>query len=495
MVKKTDIENIYDKSSFISINTYECDPESLNFADATALLTEIPENTAATSTRTSPAESDAEWHVVFPCRLKELIRMYKDDPRLAECEVKKYVVAFSFLVDRYNASNPSAPIKHNAAEYLSLSHSCIKDWRRRFRRGNLVPRRRGRPESKAYFVLRENALEFLEHRGPATSVATLRCYFRELGVNEARRILDAFRESCRANLRAEVHALYWQRPGAVWAMDHLQHTVDSGYSCILVVRDLATGYLPMVLPQRSPTDIAVADALEELFIQHGVPMVIKSDNGGGFVGMETQAVLKRWGVLHLRSPALLPNYNGAVEAGMGNIKTTIHTIASQHGRPGRWTCDDVEGARLLINRTLHYRDGKCVSPEELWNERITITEQERICLRQLTEQNMAANKAELPGDFWDRSEYRQYFKIVSQTDDEPAWTIKWNGQMRRCQGQGAAESGSSRNDAGQRKNMRLYYQKLGRRSLSDAMVAMGLLVIRKRVIPLPIKRIRRLKIS
>ena len=92
-------------------------------------------------------------------------------------------------------------------------------------------------------------------------------------------------------------ALEWLRPGTVWAMDHTEppEKIEDEFACVLVVRDLASRRQLAALPQRSPTDSAVADALEELFIRHGAPLVVKSDNGGAFTGLETRSVLERWG--------------------------------------------------------------------------------------------------------------------------------------------------------------------------------------------------------
>lgn len=261
-----------------------------------------------------------------------------------------------------------------------------------------------------------------------------------------------------------------------------------------MVRDLASRFLLLTLPQRSPTDIAVADALEEIFIQYGAPLVLKSDNAGCFTGPETTNVLQRWGVQRLLSPPHFPPYNGTVEAGIGQIKPRIHIIAAQHDRPGLWTSDDVEGARLLTNRTIRPwgRDG--ATPEERWNGRTPVEEHESDRLQNESEERLARYKETLPDDFWNRREHQPCFTIVSRTDETPEWAKTWNGQRCEEAQRGAIMNGTASNGAGQHNNQRVYWRRLRRRSLTDAMVAMGLLVIRKRVIPLPIKRIMRLKI-
>jgi hypothetical protein len=97
-------------------------------------------------------------------------------------------------------------------------------------------------------------------------------------------------------------------------------------------------------------------------------------------------------------------------------------------------------------------------------------------------------------DLGDLREHHPYGKITGDKGALPAWARKWNGETRSVN-EGATTAGTAGNGGGQSYNERLYCRKSKRRSLSDAMVAMGLLVIRKRVIPLPIKRVMKLKIS
>jgi hypothetical protein len=58
-----------------------------------------------------------------------------------------------------------------------------------------------------------------------------------------------------------------------------------------------------------------------------------------------------WGTLQLLSPPGTPEYNGTCEAGIGSLKTRTHHEAARNDRPGEWTCDDVEGARMMDNET------------------------------------------------------------------------------------------------------------------------------------------------
>jgi transposase InsO family protein len=416
--------------------------------------------------------------------------------RLAEHAVKRRALAFRRHVAVQNASRPAEAKKYDASLFLSLGRSCLDHWRREWRGGALAPRARGRPSADAGRDIHAKALELLGQVGPSVGARTLAKTFPELGANEARRILAEYRNLCRSDLKAEVTALEWLRPGAVWAMDHTEppEKIEGQFSCVLVVRDLASRQQLAALPQRSPTDLAVADALEELFIRHGAPLVLKSDNGGAFTGLETRTVLERWGVRQLLSPPYLPRYNGAVEAGIGQLKTRAHLIAAQNNRPGRWTSDDLEGAVLLANRTLRPWGKDGPTPEERWQRRERISTREREELPTREKRLLEEYGRRLPEDFWDNREYRPSFRIMGKSEELPGWTTRWNGHPRQCR-TGTTGTGKEGNDNGQGYSKGLYYRKLRRRCLTDAMVATGLLVFRKRVIPLPIKRVLRSKIS
>ena len=95
--------------------------------------------------------------------------------------------------------------------------------------------------------------------------------------------------------------------------------------------------------------LEIRDALQWLFLEHGPPWVLKSDNGPGFVADETRRFLDRWQVLPLYSPPYTPEYNGAIEAGNGALKTHTHEHAAREGRTGHWTADDLEAARHMAN--------------------------------------------------------------------------------------------------------------------------------------------------
>ena len=112
---------------------------------------------------------------------------------------------------------------------------------------------------------------------------------------------------------------------------------------------------------------------EALFLQHGAPLVLKSDNGSPFIAVAFQELLDRWQVFARLSPPRTPRYNGGVEAGNGAVKTRTRQEAARHGRIGCWTCDDLEAVRLRANLTARPWGDRGPTPQDVWDHRTPIT--------------------------------------------------------------------------------------------------------------------------
>ncbi len=130
----------------------------------------------------------------------------------------------------------------------------------------------------------------------------------------------------------------------------------------------------------SPTAPARSAAL---FVQYGAPLVIKEDNDKAFQADEVENLFARWGVEYFLSPPYYPRYNGAVESGIGTLKTYAHHEAARNFRPGEWTCDDVEAARLRANELSLPQGHDGPTPSESWKSRVPSTSEERKSFRHL----------------------------------------------------------------------------------------------------------------
>jgi hypothetical protein len=64
-------------------------------------------------------------------------------------------------------------------------------------------------------------------------------------------------------------------------------------------------------------------------------------------------------------------------------------LAARNGRPGQWTCDDVEGARLMANETARPKGLHGPTPDEVWAARRPILADERDVFRSTVERFIA----------------------------------------------------------------------------------------------------------
>src|SRR5262249_52784409 len=173
--------------------------------------------------------------------------------------------------------------------------------------------------------------------------------------------------------------LHWQQPGSVWAADYARPPLplEEGYTALRAVRDLASGLQLLWLPVAEATAATTAAALLSLFLLYGAPLVLKLDNGSPFVARLTQELLARWLIVPLYSPPGRPQYNGALEAGIGALKVRTHHQAVRQGRPGEWTLADAEAARQEANALGRPWGARGPTPAERWARRQTVTLAER----------------------------------------------------------------------------------------------------------------------
>jgi transposase InsO family protein len=217
---------------------------------------------------------------------------------------------------------------------------------------------RGRPCHEPTYEEQVVVQSILEETGPRLGLPTLQDCCPETPRCVLGYLLDGYRRHFQEEHRLVVETLHWQRPGAVWAIDHSQppRPIDGYYPQILAVRDLASG---MQLAWTPVTDASADEAwpiLEALVLEHGSPLVLKSDNGSAFISQRLRAWLDRWQIVPLFSPVRMPRYNGACEAGIGAAKRRTQDLAARHGRHLDWSANDLYAAQLWANES-HYPDG------------------------------------------------------------------------------------------------------------------------------------------
>ncbi len=265
------------------------------------------------------------------------------------------------------------------AGHLGVVPRTVRRWRGWWRQTRLHRPRRGRPRARIARSVRESVIAMLAILGPEIGVPTLEWIFPYVSRSVLANLLNRYRKLARLEARALLHVLQWRRVGAVWAADFCTPPlpIDGVYGRIFNVRDLASGQQLLALPVCDETAATVLRCLERLIRWCGVPLVLKVDNGSGFVAHETREWARTHGIHLLYSPPRTPQYNGGIEAGTGSIETRSFHHAARHGRPWEWTCDDVEAARIEANAMgrPHGRNGP--TPDEAWAPREAIADGER----------------------------------------------------------------------------------------------------------------------
>jgi transposase InsO family protein len=266
-----------------------------------------------------------------------------------------------------------------SAARLGLSVRTLREWEgasATLRRASAL---RGRPVQRSEPVKRTEALGLLDSVGPGVGRAVLRGQFPEMPRAELADLLRRYRRVWQRLHQQAVHVLHWRRPGAVGAMDYAEPPLplEEGFADLLAVRDLARGMQLLWLPVAEATAAPTVAALLWLFTVYGAPLVLKMDNGSPFGAAAARALLAQWQVVPLYSPPRLPQYNGAIEAGIGSLKARTHYQAVRRGHPGLWTLADTEAARDEANALGRPWGAHAPTPVERWAERQVVTAAER----------------------------------------------------------------------------------------------------------------------
>ena len=253
------------------------------------------------------------------------------------------------------------------ADLLRLSPRTLRDWCQR----DLSAQPLGRPVLRSCCCQRNEVIALIDELGPRIGVPTLRDCFPHMPHAELDDLLKRYRRLWRRRYQQRLQVLHWPVAGVVWAMDFAEapQPIDGLYPYLLGVRDLASGQQLLWLPLATATARETIPALAPLFVLYGAPLVLKTDNGSPFLAGDVRAFLAAWGVQQLFSPPRMPRYNGAIEAGIGSLKTRTEQESTRHGRPTNWTWDDAESARAQANATARPQGDSGPTPEEAWTAR------------------------------------------------------------------------------------------------------------------------------
>jgi putative transposase len=423
--------------------------------------------------------------------------IWQQPRRRLEEEVRQQGVAFRQWVAQYGLN------RIESAAWLGIAARTLRDWEQRLRTATAVVPVRGRPVLRCEPAARRAVLELLANVGPGVGLAVLAGQFPDLPRAELADLLRRYRHVWVRRHCQWLHVLHWQQPGIVWAIDYARPPLplEEGYTDLLAVRDLASGMQLLWLPVAEATAATTSAALLSLFMLYGAPLVLKLDNGSPFVAQMTRELLAQWQVIALYSPPGYPQYNGAIEAGIGALKVRTHDRAVRQGRPGEWTLEDAEAARQQANTLGRPWGAHGPTPAERWANRRVVTLEEReafaASVASLEEEAARASEA-APAEGHPTAASGVAPEPGSRTADicanhpAPA-VIDAPTESRKSEEQAAANRPAvvltgPEGEGAEAKRVAADRAARRRQAISRALVAYGYLLFRRRRIPLPIKR-------
>jgi transposase InsO family protein len=283
------------------------------------------------------------------------------------------------------------------AASIGLSPRTLSAWRNRRSHDRLTPRPRGRRSTRSSRDERNAVVHFINDRGPCVGLPTLRAAFPTMRRAELADRLAHYRTACRRLFRTDRSRLTWLRSGAVWAMDFVQASelIDGRFPFLLSIMDLASRYTLLWSPVPHEDAATVLTHLDELFTEHGAPLVLKCDNGPAFLSDTIKTFLTDWLVAALYSPARRPQYNGSCERNNGCLKCQSHHAAALVGHSDWWSTEDTAAARATLNATIRPWGHTGPTPDERWQSRELLSDAERTSFRTVVATNQREVRLEM----------------------------------------------------------------------------------------------------
>jgi transposase InsO family protein len=210
---------------------------------------------------------------------------------------------------------------------LGVRYGSFRRWRQRLTEGQPVRFRPG-PKKVVPLALAELRGDLARlHHGQARTQgadALYRRYAAQLSRRELAALITTVRRAMVEERQAARRHVTWHIPGLVWALDDTE-LARYPYQILRLhqVQDLASRYKFLPFVGERIVGEAVAERLEQLFRQHGPPLVLKRDNGGNLNQEAVDVVLARYWVVPLNSPRQYPPYNGGMERAIREVKAPL----------------------------------------------------------------------------------------------------------------------------------------------------------------------------
>jgi len=129
----------------------------------------------------------------------------------------------------------------------------------------------------------------------------------------------------RVDRRKNMRRVKCLKVGLIWSMDATELGSNKFGVKIFVqnTQDWATSYKLPPIVTKNLSGKQIARLLVKLFKKYGPPLFLKRDNGGNQCHLRVDRVLADWGVIPLNSPPYYPPYNGNIEQGQKELKSTL----------------------------------------------------------------------------------------------------------------------------------------------------------------------------
>ncbi|MGO9619357.1 MAG: hypothetical protein ACLP6W_23450 [Bryobacteraceae bacterium] len=245
--------------------------------------------------------------------------------------------------------------------YLALPYASFWRWKHRIDRGQPATFKPG-PQKVAPLELEELRVHLCRLRhGRQRSRGVDRLY-RQYQDQISRRDLQALTDTVRRELahqhQAELCHIIWQVPGLVWSLDDAELVRLADHKLYLhQVQDLASRYKFTPWVGERVLGETVAVHLEQLFLRHGPPLVLKRDNGSNLNQQAVDEVLTRYLVIPLNSPPHYPPYNGGMECAVRELKTPL---VEKILAGGPTTESQVQAWAEVLAHELNHRSRNCL---------------------------------------------------------------------------------------------------------------------------------------
>lgn len=137
-------------------------------------------------------------------------------------------------------------------------------------------------------------------------------------------------DSCQENRNspptAPLHP--WEWPSQPWSRLHLDYAGPFMGYMYLVLVDAHSKWLEAV-PMKSITAGKTIKKLRQIFMTHGIPKKIVTDNGPSFASEEFGHFIKANGIKHIFSAPYHPSSNGLAERGVQTVKQGLRQMKDE----------------------------------------------------------------------------------------------------------------------------------------------------------------------